>query len=43
MRLLDWLLNTTPRLAERPVPFGLFHLGSLAVILCICVLAWFGR
>ena len=38
MRLLEWLLNTTPRLAERPVPFGLFHLGSLAVILCICVL-----
>lgn len=38
MRLLEWLLNTTPRFAARPAPFGLFHLGSLAVILCLCVL-----
>jgi len=38
MRILEWLLDTTPRLARRPVPFGGFHLVSVAVILGICIL-----
>ena len=38
MSLLEHLLDTTPRLSARPVPFGLFHLVSVAVILCLCVL-----
>ncbi len=38
MSLLEHLLDTTPRLPVRPVPFGLFHLVSVAVILCLCVL-----
>lgn len=38
MRLLELWLDHTPRFAARPVPFGLFHLGSLAVILCLFVL-----
>ncbi len=36
--VLEHLLDTTPRLSERPVPFGGFHLASVAMILCICVL-----
>ncbi len=39
MSLLEHLLDTSPRFAEIPVPFGLFHLGSLAVILVFCALA----
>ena len=38
MRLLEFLLDTTPRFTVRPAPFGLFHLGSVAVILLLCVL-----
>ena len=38
MRLLEHLLDTTPRLPARPVPFGLFHLAGLAVVLCLCAL-----
>ena len=38
MSLLEALLDHSPRLETRPAPFGLFHLASLAVILCICVL-----
>ena len=37
MQLLEWLLNTTPRLDTRPKPFGLFHLSCVAVILGLCV------
>lgn len=37
MQLLEWLLNTTPRLDACPKPFGLFHLVSVAVILVLCV------
>lgn len=38
MRLLEYLLDTTPRLPARPVPFGLFHAVSVAVMLLSCVL-----
>ena len=38
MSLLERLLDTTPRLSVRPVPFGLFHLVSAAVILSLCIL-----
>lgn len=37
MQLLEWFLNTTPRLDVRPKPFGAFHLVSVAVILALCV------
>ncbi len=37
MQLLEWLLDTTPRLDARPKPFGVFHLVSVAVILALCV------
>ena len=36
MQLLEWLLDTTPRLDIRPKPFGAFHLVSVAVILVFC-------
>ncbi len=39
MQLLEWLLNTTPRLSVRPKPFGAFHLVSVAVILALCAVA----
>ncbi len=39
MSLLENLLDTSPRFAEPPEPFGLFHLGALAVILLFCVTA----
>ena len=35
MQLLEWLLDTTPRLDARPKPFGVFHLVSVAVILAL--------
>ncbi len=38
MSLLEHLLDSTPRFSVRPASFGLFHLGSVAFILCICVL-----
>ena len=38
MRLLEFLLDHTPRLDARPAPFGAFHLCSVAVILAVCVL-----
>lgn len=37
MQLLEWLLDTTPRLEARPKPFGAFHLVSVAIILALCV------
>lgn len=39
MPLLERLLDATPRFAEPPTPFGLFHLGSVAVILLLCITA----
>ena len=35
MRVLEWLLNITPRFALRPAPFGVFHLVSVAVLLLL--------
>ena len=35
---LEFLLDHTPRLNGRPVPFGAFHLVAVGVILCACVL-----
>ena len=38
MGLIEFLLDHTPRLSARPVPFGVFHLVSVAVILTVGVL-----
>lgn len=38
MRLLEQLLEATPRFVARPAPFGAFHLSVLAVVLLLCVL-----
>ena len=35
MKLLEWLLRTTPRLDVRPEPFGAFHMIFVAVILLL--------
>ena len=37
MRILEWLLRTTPRLEVRPKPFGMFHMASVVLILAIGV------
>lgn len=36
--MLEYLLRHTPRLAERPSPFGVFHLVSLGIALALFVL-----
>ena len=33
MKLLEWLLQATPRLEGRPLPFGVFHIISVVIIL----------
>ena len=36
MKLLEWLLQATPRLEGRPLPFGVFHIISVVIILLLC-------
>lgn len=36
--MLEYMLRNTPRLAEKPVPFGVFHLVSLGIFLALFVL-----
>ncbi len=38
MRILEYLLDNTPRFESRPAAFGGFHLMSVALILCLFVL-----
>ena len=35
--MLEYLLRHTPRLAEKPIPFGVFHLVSLGVVLTLFI------
>lgn len=37
--MLEALLDHTPRLDVRPVPFGAFHIGALAIILFLAILS----